>query len=116
MNLPPEEQVPFVACVSSFHQSPVRASWRVDTLGYKGSTYCSSCHFLVKRSEEIFSEIRIPVSTMIVDLPGNLGVYELYAEIEEVKREAQKIGYWSDRSLYDIVNLEGKVRLTFRKP
>lgn len=117
MSHPSEQPYPLLNCCSSIHDTqPRSASWLVDLDDERAVPYCSSCHFLLKRSGAISADRRIPVATMVRTFPSNLTSKELLAEIEKSKKEADEMGYWSpDREFYDILNVDGSIRITFRR-
>jgi hypothetical protein len=114
---PLEHESPLLLCCSTAHgtDNSCVASWFVDFEGEKDNPYCSSCHFLLKRSDEILSDRRIPRRTLVFNLPNNLTNDQLIEEITLHRNQAEDLGYWSaDRQFYDILNVNGAVRLTFR--
>lgn len=121
MNQPSEQAHPVIYCCSSIHKEPPydedrTARWFVDFENEKNVPYCSSCHFLLVRAGTISSDRRIPSSTLVRNLPANLTPKELFDAVEECKKEADELGYWSpDRQFFDILNVDGVVRVTFRR-
>jgi hypothetical protein len=116
MPLPEEVPQPEVFCSSSVHDVSVHATWMITFLHEPGEMpFCSSCHFLFKRTNDIQSDRRIPVALLTVKLPSNLSVHELNQEIQHSIQKARMRGYWSEDCLYSIVNTDGAVVITFRR-